>query len=291
MADATTWTGSGRNLDSVCVGRSQAPAQKELKAESMGRLLRTIEGEIIPRLVLALQTAPEPAVLKGKAHSGAEEDDVTEFARLVAAHDVSVATAYLNALLHRGIALETIYLELLAPAARLLGEWWKQDLKDFTEVTSGLCRMHQLLHEFSPTFLHDAPPAAPDRCVLLVPMPGEQHSFGLIMVAEFFRRAGWDVWDLHPSTSGDLMGVVRKQWFSVIGVSLSCQSRIEELKPLIEAARESSRNKSVCVMVGGQPFIGHPEQVAAVGADATASDGRRAALEANRLLTSIGRRV
>jgi MerR family transcriptional regulator, light-induced transcriptional regulator len=87
------------------------------------------------------------------------------------------------------------------------------------------------------------------------------------------------------------MGVVRKQWFSVIGVSLSCQSRIEELKPLIEAARETSRNKSVCVMVGGQPFIGHPEQVAAVGADATASDGRRAALEANRLLTSLGRRV
>lgn len=111
------------------------------------------------------------------------------------------------------------------------------------------------------------------------------------MVAEFFRRAGWDVWDLHPSSPGDLLGIVRKQWFSVVGISLSCGSRLEEVTPLIAAVRETSRNKAVSVMVGGQTFIGHPERVAAVGADATASDGRRAALEANRLVGSIARRV
>ena len=286
MADGTVWEGSERDLD-----RRRSSGSTGVKLDSMGRLLRTIEGEIIPRLVLALQSAPGAAAYEGAARSATGEDDVTEFARLVALHDISVASAYLSALLHRGVALETIYLDLLAPAARLLGEWWKQDLRDFTEVTSGLCRMHQLLHEFSPSFLHDAQPSAPDRCVLLVPMPGEQHSFGLIMVAEFFRRAGWDVWDLHPSSPGDLLGVVRKQWFSVIGVSLSCESRMEEVKPLIAAAREQSRNKAVSIMVGGQPFIGHPERVAAVGADATASDGRRAALEANRLVGSIARRV
>ncbi len=286
MADVTVWEGSDRDLD-----RRRSPGPAGAKLESMGRLLRTIEGEIIPRLVLALQSTPAAATLEGAARSATGEDDVTEFARLVALHDISVASAYLSALLHRGVALETIYLDLLAPAARLLGEWWKQDLRDFTEVTSGLCRMHQLLHEFSPSFLHDAQPSAPDRCVLLVPMPGEQHSFGLIMVAEFFRRAGWDVWDLHPSSPGDLLGIVRKQWFSVVGISLSCGSRLEEVTPLIAAVRETSRNKAVSVMVGGQTFIGHPERVAAVGADATASDGRRAALEANRLVGSIARRV
>jgi methanogenic corrinoid protein MtbC1 len=286
MAEGTVWEGSDRELD-----RRRGTRASGVNLDSMARLLRTIEGEIIPRLVLALQSSPASAASEGAARSATGEDDVTEFARLVALHDISVASAYLSALLHRGVALETIYLDLLAPAARLLGEWWKQDLRDFTEVTSGLCRMHQLLHEFSPSFLHDAQPAAPDRCVLLVPMPGEQHSFGLIMVAEFFRRAGWDVWDLHPSKTSDLLGVVRKQWFSVIGVSLSCESRIEELQPLIASARESSRNQAVSVMVGGQPFVSHPERVAQVGADATASDGRRAALEANRLVGSLARRV
>lgn len=290
MADGTVWQGSEPRADSGGGGRSPA-VRPDRQLDSMGRLLRTIEGEIIPRLVLALQASPGATAAEGAARSATGEDEVTEFARLVALHDVSVASAYVSALLHRGVPLETIYLELLAPAARLLGEWWKEDLKDFTQVTSGLCRMHQLLHEFSPCFLNDAQPTAPDRCVLLVPMPGEQHSFGLIMVAEFFRRSGWDVWDLHPSNPSDLMGVVRKQWFSVIGVSLSCQSRMDEMGPLITAARANSRNQSVRVMVGGQPFIGHPEKVAAVGADATASDGRRAALEANRLVGAIGRRT
>lgn len=291
MADATVWEGSEGNGERACAPRRAPAASGGPQDDSMGRLLRTIEGEIIPRLLLALQSAPAAIAPEGVAWSAAGADEVTEFARLVAMHDVSVASAYVNALLNRGVALEEIYLDVLAPAARLLGEWWKQDLRDFTEVTSGLCRMHQLLHEFSPAFLSDAPPTASDRCVLLVPMPGEQHSFGLIMVAEFFRRAGWDVWDLHPSTLGDLLGVVRKQWFSVIGVSLSCESRLAELKPLVTAARESSRNAAVRVMVGGQPFIGHSEHVAAVGADATAADGRRATVEADQLLRTLSRRI
>jgi MerR family transcriptional regulator, light-induced transcriptional regulator len=295
MVDATVWDDAGRRNPDVAGNAKEASRgptdQNPAVGQTMGRLLRTIEGEIIPRLLLALQSAPGAMASEGIGRSDAGVDDVAEFARLIARHDVSVASAYVSALLNRGVSLEKIYLDLLAPAARLLGEWWKEDLRDFTEVTSGLCRMHQLLHEFSPTFLYDAKPAAPDRCVLLVPVPGEQHSFGLIMVAEFFRRAGWDVWDLHPSTPDDLLGVVQKQWFSVVGVSLSCESRLQHLVSLIAAIREKSRNPAVGVMVGGQPFIGHPERVALVGADCTATDGHRATIEAAKLVTSLVRRV
>ena len=77
---------------------------------------------------------------------------------------------------------------------------------------------------------------------------------------EFFRRAGWDVWDLHPSTPADLLGVVRKQWFSLIGVSLSCESRCDELPPLMAALRKTSRNASVALMGVGQPFIAPDER-------------------------------
>jgi MerR family transcriptional regulator, light-induced transcriptional regulator len=296
MVDATVWDDgdsrdSGRRRRRQDESRGAQPAEGPPGGPAMGRLLRTIEGEIIPRLLLALQSAPAAVASEGVGKSYAGVDDVAEFSRLISTHDLSVASAYVSALLNRGVPLEKIYLELLAPAARLLGEWWKEDLRDFTEVTSGLCRMHQLLHEFSPAFLHDAPAAAPGRCVLLVPMPGEQHSFGLIMVAEFFRREGWDVWDLHPSTPEDLLGVVRKQSFAVVGVSLACESRLEELPSLLAAIRERSRNPGVGVMVGGQPFIGHPERVVQVGADCTAADGRHATIEAAKLINSMVRRV
>ncbi len=289
MVDATVWDeGERRTADFGCVTQS-VPRRASGGQHPMSRLVKTIEGEIIPRLLLALQSAPQAAAAEGVARGETSADDVAEFARLVATHDVSVATAYINALLNRGVSLEKIYLELLAPAARLLGEWWKADLRDFTEVTSGLCRMHQLLHEFSASFLHDAQAATPGKCVLLIPMPGEQHSFGLIMVAEFFRRDGWDVWDLHPSTSEDVFGVVRRHSFGLVGVSLSCLSRIDELKPLISSIRAKSCNPAVGVMVGGQPFIENPERVAQVGADCTALDGRQATLEAARLLDSVSR--
>ena len=68
---------------------------------------------------------------------------------------------------------------------------------------------------------------------------------------------------------------------------MSCESRIEQLAPLISAIRARSRNPAVGVMVGGQPFIGHPERVVGVGADCTAADGRRATIEADRLLNLL----
>jgi hypothetical protein len=95
---------------------------------------------------------------------------------------------------------------------------------------------------------------------------------------------------LHPSTLTDLIAIVRRQWFSVIGVSLSCESRIEELAPLLSALRAVSRNASVALMVGGQPFVGHSERVFAVGADGTALDGRLAPQEAERLVAARVRR-
>jgi MerR family transcriptional regulator, light-induced transcriptional regulator len=297
--DATVWDeGERRKSDNACEVRAgrwtqNSPRQSVPRqgGQTMARLIRTIESEIIPRLLLALQSGPSAIAPDGVGSRTASADDVAEFARLVATHDVSVAMAYVNVLLGKGVPLDRIYLELLAPSARLLGEWWKDDLRDFTEVTSGLCRMHQLLHEFSERFLRDARQASPSRSVLLVPMPGEQHSFGLIMVGEFFRRAGWDVWDPHPSSTEDLLAVVRKQWFAVIGLSLSCGARLGELTPLIASVRAKSRNRAIGVLVGGQPFLGHYELAVEVGADATANDGRSAPLAAARLVDSLQRPV
>ena len=38
----------------------------------------------------------------------------------------------------QGLSLEVVMLDLVAPAARLLGEQWKEDLRGFTEVSAGL---------------------------------------------------------------------------------------------------------------------------------------------------------
>ncbi len=255
------------------------------------RLLQTIEGEIIPRLMLVHRVADgrgEPR-LERALHPTA--DDVAALGRLVLGYDTEHALRFVEAMSHRGVPMDAIYLELLAPTARHLGTLWDQDQSDFMQVTIGLWRLQELLHELAPAFLNAAEPAEPGRRVFLVPVPGDQHTFGAVIVAEFFRRAGWDVWDDPGASKEEIVRIVRSEWFSVVGLSVSCEQHIDGLASVIRAIRRASRNPAIGILVGGQPFIERPERVALVGADATAADGHQATLQAQKLLSLLAARV
>jgi methanogenic corrinoid protein MtbC1 len=92
------------------------------------------------------------------------------------------------------------------------------------------------------------------------------------------------VWSEPLASSNDLVGIARSEWFAVIGFSVSCTSRMDTLATSIRRVRRVSRNPAVSIMVGGPAFVEHPELVALVGADATATDARQAALQAEALL-------
>jgi methylmalonyl-CoA mutase cobalamin-binding subunit len=157
-------------------------------------------------------------------------------------------------------------------------------------VTLGLWRLHQVLRELSPAFQSEVERGDLGHRILLAPGPGEQHMFGLIMVADFFRRAGWNVWSGPVGTTAELAGMVRDEWFAVIGLSIGCGTRLDALSSCIRSVRRASRNQEIGVMVGGPMFIEHPELVALVGADATAIDGRQAVLQAQNLLDLLANR-
>jgi len=285
MPNATPWDERRRPQSEPAPNAGAVPARRaDAHPQPMSRLLKVIEGEIIPRLLLAHQSGSARKVLDGAARAAAKPDEVTDFVHRLLDREFAVAARYVEAMSARGVSLEKIYLELLAPAARRLGEMWDEDLRSFADVTSGLYRMRQLLHELSPAFVNEAECCCHGQRVLLAPLPGDHHTFGLIMVGEFFRRAGWDVWDKYPASTTELRTLARSHWFSVIGLSLGCEARIEELAPLISSVRAASRNPGVRMMVGGQPFFGRADLVVAVGADGGASDARRAAIEARKLL-------
>jgi methanogenic corrinoid protein MtbC1 len=255
------------------------------------RLARAIDADIIPRLVLARRAARETTRANGETQALPSRHDVAELAGLVLTRDVELARDFVTRMQARGTPVETLYLDLLAPTARHLGELWEADACDFTEVTVGLGRLQQMLHQLSASFRADTEPHQHGRRVLLVPVPGEQHSFGLQMVAEFFGRAGWDVWNEPRVSSGaDLIQLVRREWFAVIGLSLASETRVDALASGIRALRRASRNRAIGVLVGGPLFVAHPELVARVGADATAIDGGQAPIQAQNVLALLARR-
>jgi len=266
---------------------STAPAGADAR---LTWLLRTIEAEIIPRLMLAHQTMPLRLQAGELMPPTIGHEDVAAFAALALTQQAGAVVAHVEGLRAAGMALDTVYLDLLAPAARHLGELWEADLCDFTQVTLGLWRLQQAMHELSPSFHNEPAFPVQQRRVLLAPAPGSQHTLGLFMVAEFFRRAGWEVWAESATALADVASAVRAEWFDVVGLSVGVDAQIEAVSSAIVAVRKASRNASVGVMVGGALFASRPELVAVVGADATAADAPQAVVQAENLMALRERR-
>lgn len=268
---------------------SIGPTRAEVSPrQRMALLARTIERDIVPRLVLArraeAEAAAEPVPTSGEA-------EVEALADLVLANDLARATAFVMAERARGVGIERLYLDLLAPTARRLGERWTADLCDFTAVTLGLWRLEQVLREFGPAFAGEPLRRDASRRALLTTVPGEQHGFGVLMVAEFFRRAGWEVETGPFQTMAELAAAARSEWFAIAGFSVAVDDRLDGVAAAIRAVRRASRNPSIGMMVGGRLFSEKPELVALVGADATAVDGRQAALQAEGLRALLAART
>lgn len=255
----------------------------------MSQLARTIEQEIIPRLMLAHRTAAEPLTRPAGPAYAITAEDVKQFAKLVLSHEEDVALSTIHTLRAREVSVEKIYLDLLAPTARYLGELWEEDLCNFTDVTVGLGRLQRVLRELSPALGCSVDHPSQGRRVLLLPSPGEQHTFGLVMVAEFFRKAGWDVTGGAWFDGVDASTLVSNEWFDVVGFSLGAEVHLPELAACIQAVRHATCNQELAVLVGGPLFGMHPEFVGQVGADGMTIDGREAPSLAEGLITRMTR--
>jgi methanogenic corrinoid protein MtbC1 len=269
-------------------------------SQLLAGLIDTVEAEIVPRLVLArrsssgLSPSPSslvevPLIVGRGADQAQQSDDVLELANLLVNNRFQIASSFVEGVRTRGVPLETLYLDLLAPTARHLGDLWTNDTLHFADVTIGLCHLQQVLHDFSPAFLNEASTRDDGRRALLMSVPGGQHTFGVAMVAEFFRRARWDVSTGASVSRDELLRTVRSQWFAVVGLSVSCEVQLDALVSTIRLIRRASRNQTVGILVGGPVFVEHPEMVSLVGADATAVDGRQAPVQAENLLALISK--
>lgn len=274
--DASLRPGPGAQND-----RRILPFERRDQGLSPITLVRLIEGEIIPRLLMAHQSAAraEPKTLVAGGIAAAE---VVGFAHLVLAEELSVLRQNAEGLVARGVDIDALYFDLFSPAAKLLGSMWEEDLCSFNDVTVGLCRLQQLVYEFSDRIRPDDSGAG--RTALFALTPGDQHSFGLSLVVEFFRRAGWRTVCVPDASTQDLVDLVKAESFDLIGFSMSDEKWLKPLPGLIASLRSASRNPLVRVIVGGRVFTERPERVAEVGADETAEDARQAVKSADRLV-------
>lgn len=242
-------------------------------------LARVVEAEIIPRLMLSHRgdTAPSGNILP-------DAEQVADFTNMMlapAGNDLDVRIA---ALLASGLAPDSLLLDLLAPTARHLGILWEEDLCDFVEVTRAMGRLQRIMREITGRFEVEPQLIREGRRILLLPCPGESHSFGLTVVERFFREAGWDVTCTPSEPADDILARVRTGWYDIVGLSLACEILLPKMTEAVAELRRHSRNSAVRVMVGGPAFAANPDGYKQVGADAAACDARDALCIAESLL-------
>lgn len=248
-------------------------------------VVRTIKTRIVPKIVVALRRAPAPIATETVEQQ--PPSAVAQFAALILGNDDDAASAYVDGLAVEGCTIESIFLDLLAPAARQLGTLWEADATDFANVTLGVGRLQMIMRRLGDRFAHETGVVHAGESVLLTIIPGEQHSFGLSMVAEFFRRAGWNLCTGPFSSHQELTSLVHNHWFDIVGFSVSSDRRLDELKKDIHDIRRDSRNRNVGIILGGPMVIARPELVALMGADMMSADAINAPRQARGLIEQL----
>ncbi|WP_081590524.1 cobalamin B12-binding domain-containing protein [Blastomonas sp. AAP53] len=257
--------------------------QRKDLAIRQGKLAQLISNRVIPQL-LRLHTelvpdAPPIDVLVKTLAPG--RDDISGLADIILGTDLEAAVSYVMVLRERGLSMDTLFIELLEPTARHLGEMWDHDECDFVDVTLGVSRLQKLLAVFNNS--HTQPALDSRRHVLMAMTPGDQHFFGVTMVERFLLASGWKVRTETSGTAEEIAALAKDTWFAVAGLTAGSKQTLDSLRSTIGLIRQQSANPQIGIMVGGPLFTANPAMAAQVGADATAPNAPAAVLVAQKL--------
>ena len=251
-------------------------ALQSAPGDCQASILAVIESEIVPRLLKAQRTDRGHLSLIPAHRAMPSAQEIAAFLDLCIGADPAAAQAFVDRLLGQGLNTEHIFLELITPTARALGARWEDDTLDFAQVTHGLVQLHAITHAIG--FAYEEGPRLQGavKRIMIASAPGSEHLLGPAIVAEFFRRGGWQVVvEISPSAK-ELAQAVEGEWFDTVGLSVSINHQIEGLDALVAAIRQRSRNPRIAVLLGGPIFTVRAFQASSFGADGICTDAKDA---------------
>lgn len=240
----------------------------DLATRAMARLCAERMAAVAdPALVPAQDVLGDPCAA-AMAFALCDEDDLA-------------ASILVDELLEAGLSVEDLCLDHLAPAARRLGDLWDRNRVPFTDVALATARIQTLLRRLP---AGRATPACSDaKGAVFAAVPGEQHTSGVMMAADLFRRNGWDVGLLLGLTHDELIDRIARDDRPVIGLSCSGTHSYAALRRLVGAL--AAMRPDAHLLLSGQVALDAakvadlPAEVAVV-ADLSAAEAELKRIEA-----------
>ena len=226
---------------------------------SVDILIQMLDKDIIPRLLVSHQANSPIEELATPGQRKIHHQEVDLLVSLCVNGTQDTCMDFIKKLMVKQVSIESIYLDLIPMTARKLGVLWEEDICTFTDVTIGLWRLQHILYDLTKDFQKKHSLPIDNLNALLIPAPKSQHTLGLFIVAEFFRKAGWRVWGEPNLSLEQINNLIFSQWFDVIGISIGYSEQLVGVNQLISSLRSRSMNPNVAFMVGGPLYSSHPE--------------------------------
>ncbi|MEM9667995.1 MAG: cobalamin-dependent protein [Pseudomonadota bacterium] len=255
--------------------------------EPSNDLVRVIETEVLPRLMLIHKQDLDSSFDDCMIDDYLSESQIDRFIYTIIEDGTQSAGDLILQLIADGLSVEDVLMNLLAPAARRMGEKWSTDEFTFVDVTIGLCRLHELLRETSVIGdIRYQTPTSDQPSILLSTVCCDQHTLGIQIVAEFFRRDGWKV-SCEPGASiAELVQLVQKHTFDFVALSAAKPVDLQEVAVEIKNVREASANQNIKIIIGGASLPDIENIADSVGADMVSLDAASAPRMARAFLTT-----
>lgn len=255
-------------------------------SDQLPSIERVVAMSVLPELKTLLGGARPEGGVRTRSYRRPSDDEVILFSDIATKCDTDAAMKFIVSLLDRGVPIESIYLDLIAPAAKFLGEMWEDDLCDFAGVTLGSSCLQRTLVALSEKYASQRDILS-RRSALILTMPGDQHTLGPSVAAEFLRRYGWDVECVCPESVDDVYSITASQDFDIVGFSVSCDDDIDSLSDVVRGAREAAGQRTIGVLAGGRAIAEWPEVIADSDIDAIAENGRDTVIGAGKLFERL----
>jgi len=206
---------------------------KKLPEDLVASLAREVILRVASRTVAAAVARP------------VSQEELLAFSTALASDSPKSAAQIIAAEREAGRPAEDIYVNLLAPAARQLGDMWNSDHITFAQVTVGSGRIFAIMRSMRHMFETSAP--AEEPAVIFASVPGETHTLGVRMAADFFRTDGWNISLLIGLSHDDLLAEIAQISSRMVGLSFSGEHSLEALSQLIVALHICAPHLSIVI--------------------------------------------